>query len=187
MTSVRCIRWAGASASSFTTSAARRLRQASPEIGTPSIATENRPRSWISTVGMAGQSYGGAPGPGQPAPRNGRGTVEFLGWPAEGGERDGSVHGCAQQPPRRRHGGRRRRGARRGPAGTGAPRRALPQLLGGRGGRQGVLPGRGARRRRRARGAPRGARPGRRRDLPRLARVMEAQQVGTAFLEALTK
>src|SRR5205823_4020575 len=99
---------------------------------------------------------------------------------------DGPVHGCAQQPPRRRHRGRRRGSTRRGPAGPGAPRRPLSQLLGGRGGWQGVLPGRGAERRRCARGAPGGARLGRRRDLPRLAGVMEAQEVGTAFLEALT-
>src|SRR5439155_19074863 len=137
--SVRCIRGAGVSASSLTTSAARRLRQPSPENGTPSTATQNRPRSWISTAGIAGRWYGEAPGPGHSLVRNAGGTVVFLPLAPEGGETDGSVHGCAQQPPRRRHRRRRRRSPCRGPSGSGTLRRALPQLLGGRAGRQGLL------------------------------------------------
>ena len=44
----------------------------------PSIAAENWPRSWIVTLRTTGKSYRGAAGPGQPTPRNGRGTVVLL-------------------------------------------------------------------------------------------------------------
>ena len=97
MTCARCIRWSGASASSFTTSAARRLRHASPEIGAASTATENRPRSWIASV-RTQAIVRGCPGPGQTALRNGCGTVASLAWATKGGETDDAVHGRAQQP-----------------------------------------------------------------------------------------